>query len=72
MFQNQQTKNILVFGGAFYPLISFCREIIVNFRHNLVEVRHESKEAVFENLDNPDGDRIVFEVILSEFALSSG
>ncbi len=46
--------------------VTFYREIILNTRHNLVEVRHKSKEAVFEKLDHPEGERVVFEVIFCD------
>lgn len=36
-------------------------DIQVNLRHNLIEVRANKQEAVFENLDNP-GETEVFEV----------
>ncbi|XP_038623008.1 sulfide:quinone oxidoreductase, mitochondrial [Tachyglossus aculeatus] len=35
------------------------RELTVNYRHNLVEVKADRQEAVFENLDKP-GDTAVF------------
>ena len=34
-------------------MISFYRNIQLNTRLNLVEVRADSKEAIFENLDQP-------------------
>lgn len=37
------------------------RDLNVNLRHNLIEVRADKKEAVFENLDKP-GETKVFEV----------
>ena len=40
------------------------RDIQVNLRHNLVEVRGDKHEAVFENLDNPDDTKVI-EVFLS-------
>ncbi|MBN3290123.1 SQOR protein, partial [Polypterus senegalus] len=36
------------------------RDLNVNFRHNLIEVRPDKQEAVFEKLDNP-GETVVFE-----------
>ena len=39
----------------------------MNHRHNLVEIRPESKEAVFEKLDSPNGERVVFEVLTQYF-----
>ena len=36
----------------------------MNTRHSLVEIRPQSKEAVFEKLDSPNGERVVFEVWL--------
>lgn len=38
------------------------RNLEVNLRHNLIEVRADRKEAVFENLDKP-GETKVMEVI---------
>lgn len=37
------------------------RDLQVNLRHNLIEVRADKQEAVFENLDKP-GETTVFEV----------
>lgn len=37
------------------------RDLNVNLRHNLIEVRADKQEAVFENLDKP-GETKVFEV----------
>lgn len=39
------------------------RDIKVNLRHNLIEVRANKREAVFENLDKP-GETQVFEVTI--------
>ncbi|KAL8609101.1 hypothetical protein ACOMHN_030442 [Nucella lapillus] len=36
------------------------RNIQVNYRHNLVEVRPDSKEAVFQLLDSEDGKTVTF------------
>ncbi|MGH0134985.1 UNVERIFIED_CONTAM: hypothetical protein FKN15_008888 [Acipenser sinensis] len=36
------------------------RDLNVNLRHNLIEVRPDKQEAVFEKLDNP-GETVVFE-----------
>lgn len=41
------------------------RDIQVNLRHNLIEVRADRKEAVFENLDKP-GETKVIEVTVIE------
>ena len=38
------------------------RGIQVNYKHNLVEVRHKEQEAVFENLDKP-GTMETFKVL---------
>lgn len=37
------------------------RDLNVNLRHNLIEVRADKQEAVFENLDKP-GETEVFKV----------
>lgn len=37
------------------------RDLQVNLRHNLIEVRADKREAVFENLDKP-GETKVLEV----------
>lgn len=34
------------------------RDITVNYRHNLIEVRPEKQEAVFQNLDNPEETKV--------------
>lgn len=34
------------------------RDIQVNFKHNLIEVRADKQEAVFENLDNPGETKV--------------
>ena len=38
------------------------RNIMVNFRHNLVEVKHETREAVFELLDSEKEETETFQV----------
>lgn len=38
------------------------RNITVNFRHELIEVKPESKEAVFKLLDDPAGGTKTFKV----------
>ena len=38
------------------------RNIKVNFRHNLVEVKHDKSEAIFELLDSEDGKTVTFKV----------
>ena len=38
------------------------RKIMVNFRHNLVEVKHDTREAVFELLDSEKGETKTFQV----------
>jgi hypothetical protein len=43
-------------------IISLNRNIQLNTRLNLVEVRSDSKEAIFENLDQP-GSMKTFKVI---------
>lgn len=42
------------------------RDIQVNLRQNLIEVRPDRQEAVFENLDKP-GETKVFEVLMLWF-----
>ncbi|PVD36175.1 hypothetical protein C0Q70_03150 [Pomacea canaliculata] len=37
-----------------------ARNITVNYRHNLVEVRPNTKEAIFANLDSPTGETHTF------------
>lgn len=37
------------------------RDLHVNFRHNLIEVRHEKKEAVFQLLDSEKGETKTFQ-----------
>lgn len=37
------------------------RDIAVNYRHNLIEVKADKQEAVFENLDKP-GEMTVYKV----------
>lgn len=39
------------------------RDLQVNLRHNLIEVRADKQEAVFENLDKP-GETKVIEVTM--------
>ncbi|KAM9312954.1 sulfide:quinone oxidoreductase, mitochondrial [Gastrophryne carolinensis] len=34
------------------------RDIQVNFKHNLIEVRADKQEAVFQNLDNPEETKV--------------
>ncbi len=49
--------------GSIFPIAPFAKtlnevvkrkEISMHFRFDLVEIRHELSEAVFQNLDNPD------------------
>lgn len=42
------------------------RDLNVNLRHNLIEVRADKQEAVFENLDKP-GETEVFKVAIDTF-----
>ena len=35
------------------------RDLQVNLRHNLIEVRADKQEAVFENLDNPGETKVI-------------
>lgn len=42
------------------------RDLNVNLRHNLIEVRADKQEAVFENLDKP-GETEVFKVAIVKF-----
>lgn len=39
------------------------RDLNVNLRHNLIEVRADKQEAVFENLDKP-GETEVYKVAI--------
>lgn len=41
------------------------RNIQVNFRHELVEVKPDTKEAVFQLLDKPPGTTKTFKVIFN-------
>ena len=43
----------LFFCNNYYNFFHF-RNISVNLRHNLVEVKHANREAVFENLDTQE------------------
>nr|XP_046199587.1 sulfide:quinone oxidoreductase, mitochondrial-like isoform X2 [Oncorhynchus gorbuscha] len=51
--------GIKKYADALWEIVK-NRDIQVNLRHNLVEVRANKQEAVFENLDNP-GETKVFE-----------
>ncbi|XP_035646053.1 sulfide:quinone oxidoreductase, mitochondrial isoform X2 [Oncorhynchus keta] len=51
--------GIKKYADALWEIVK-NRDIQVNLRHNLVEVRANKQEAVFENLDNP-GETEVFE-----------
>lgn len=42
------------------------RDLNINLRHNLIEVRADKQEAVFENLDKP-GETEVFKVAIDTF-----
>ena len=37
-----------------FPQVVKERNITVNLRHNLIEVKPDSREAVFQNLESPD------------------
>ena len=43
------------------------RNIQLNFRHELVEVKPETKEAVFSLLDQPAGTTKTFKVYIIQF-----
>jgi eukaryotic sulfide quinone oxidoreductase len=47
----------VIFGVKKYAaaLLELCknRDINLNFRHNLIEVRSSAGEAIFENLNSP-------------------
>ena len=43
------------------------RNIQLNFRHELVEVKPETKEAVFSLLDQPAGTTKTFKVYIKRF-----
>lgn len=40
------------------------RDLQVNLRHNLVEVRADKQEAVFENLDKPGETKVIEVTVL--------
>ena len=50
------------YADALWEIVK-ARELTVNLRHNLIEVRADKQEAVFENLDKP-GETKVFKVLL--------
>lgn len=35
------------------------RDLTVNYKHNLIEVRADKQEAVFENLDKPGETKVI-------------
>ncbi|XP_017563797.1 sulfide:quinone oxidoreductase, mitochondrial [Pygocentrus nattereri] len=47
------------YADALWEIVK-SRDLNVNLRHNLIEVRPDKREAVFENLDNP-GETKIFE-----------
>ena len=49
------------YADALWEIVK-ARELTVNLRHNLIEVRADKQEAVFENLDKP-GETKVFKVL---------
>lgn len=51
--------GIKKYADALWDIVK-SRDLQVNLRHNLIEVRADKQEAVFENLDNP-GETKVFE-----------
>lgn len=53
-----------------YSSLSFIRDIQLNTRLNLIEVRANTKEAIFENLDQP-GSTKTFKVIPIDNSFSS-
>lgn len=53
--------GIKKYADALWEIVK-SRDIQVNLRQNLIEVRADKQEAVFENLDNP-GETKVLEVI---------
>lgn len=46
------------------------RDISVNFRHELIEVKPDTKEAVFRLLDDPAGATKTFKVLYSFLIIS--
>lgn len=48
------------YADALWEIVK-SRDLNVNLRHNLIEVRADKQEAVFENLDKP-GETKVYEV----------
>ena len=59
-------------AGCHHPQLVEERNIEVNLRRNLVEVRGQSNEAVFEHLDEPGKTTVskVMNVILSSIMCS--
>lgn len=45
------------YADALWEIVK-SRDINVNLRHNLIEVRPDKCEAVFENLDNPEETKV--------------
>jgi sulfide:quinone oxidoreductase len=58
----KQRFVLIKFDRIYTYIILFNRNIQLNTRLNLVEVRADSKEAIFENLDQP-GSTKPFKVI---------
>ncbi len=54
--------GIKKYADALWEIVK-QRDLQVNLRQNLIEVRADKQEAVFENLDNP-GETTVVEVTL--------
>ena len=56
MIQVFETGELILnwFGNVWFQTLTSLRGINVNLRHNLIEVKPESKEAVFQHLDTQE------------------
>lgn len=54
--------SVKKYADALHKVIQ-DREINVNFRHELIEVKPDTKEAVFRLLDDPEGANKTFKVL---------
>lgn len=57
--------GIKKYADALWEIVK-KRDLNVNLRQNLIEVRADKQEAVFENLDKP-GETEVFKVAIVKF-----
>ncbi|XP_065839419.1 sulfide:quinone oxidoreductase, mitochondrial-like isoform X3 [Oscarella lobularis] len=55
----------VIFGAKKYAAtlnqVAKCKDVNLNFRHNLVEVKGKSKEAIFENLDTQEKKTVKYD-----------